>query len=87
MIDRDTASRLGITSQQIDDTLYDAFGQRFVSTMYTQLNQYHVVLEVDPKFWQNPDGLRYIFVRSQAPADRCRSARSPTTRPTPRRCR
>jgi multidrug efflux pump len=64
VIDRDTASRLGITSQLIDDTLYDAFGQRFVSTMYTQLNQYHVVLEVDPQFWQNPDSLRYIFVRS-----------------------
>ena len=48
----------------IDNTLYDAFGQRFVSTMYTQLNQYHVVLEVDPQFWQSPDGLRYIFVRA-----------------------
>ncbi len=49
VIDRDTASRLGITAQQIDDTLYDAFGQRQISTMFTQLNQYHVVLEVDPK--------------------------------------
>ncbi len=48
----------------IDNTLYDAFGQRFVSTMYTQLNQYHVVLEVDPQFWQNPDSLRYVFVRA-----------------------
>jgi multidrug efflux pump len=64
VIDRSTASRLGITSQTIDDTLYDAFGQRFVSTMYTPLNQYHVVLEVAPTFWQNPDGLRYIFARS-----------------------
>jgi multidrug efflux pump len=64
VIDRDTASRLGITSQEIDNTLYDAFGQRFVSTMYTQLNQYHVVLEVDPNFWQDPDSLRYVFVRS-----------------------
>jgi multidrug efflux pump len=63
-LDRETASRLGISSQMIDDTLYDAFGQRFVSTMFTQLNQYHVVLEVDPTFWQNPDGLKYIFVRS-----------------------
>ena len=61
-IDRETASRLGITSQMIDDTLYDAFGQRFVSTMFTQLNQYHVVLEVDPKFWQSPDSLQYIVV-------------------------
>jgi multidrug efflux pump len=64
VIDRDTAARLAITSQMIDNTLYDAFGQRFVSTMYTQLNQYHVVLEVDPQFWQSPDGLRYIFVRA-----------------------
>src|SRR5271170_7639782 len=54
MIDRDTASRLGILPQQIDNTLYDAFGQRQVSTIYTQLNQYHVVLEVDPQFQQNP---------------------------------
>jgi multidrug efflux pump len=63
-IDRGTASRLGITPQQIDDTLYDAFGQRPVSTMYTQLNQYHVVMEADPQFWQNPDALKYIDVRS-----------------------
>src|SRR5438128_2978558 len=48
----------------IDDTLYDAFGQRQVSTMYTPLNQYHVVLEVEPLFWQNPDGLQYIYARS-----------------------
>ena len=63
-IDRGTASRLGITTQMIDDTLYDAFGQRQVSTMYTQLNQYHVVMEVEPRFWQNPDVLKYIYVRS-----------------------
>ena len=50
VIDRDTASRLGITPQAIDDTLYDAFGQRQVSTIFTQLNQYHVVLEVDPQY-------------------------------------
>jgi len=62
-IDHQTAFRLGVTSQMIDDTLYDAFGQRFVSTTYTPLNQYHVVLEVDPKFWQHPDSLRYVFVR------------------------
>ncbi|HWF85313.1 MAG TPA: efflux RND transporter permease subunit, partial [Vicinamibacterales bacterium] len=66
VIDRSTAARLGITSQIIDDTLYDAFGQRFVSTMYTPLNQYHVVLEVAPSFWQSPDGLRYIFARSNS---------------------
>ncbi|HYM59265.1 MAG TPA: multidrug efflux RND transporter permease subunit [Thermoanaerobaculia bacterium] len=61
-IDRATASRLGISSQMIDNTLYDAFGQRPVSTMYTQLNQYHVIMEVSPEFWQNPDGLRYIYI-------------------------
>jgi multidrug efflux pump len=65
VIDRNTASRLGISSQAIDDTLYDAFGQRLVSTIYTQLNQYHVVMEVEPRFWQNPDGLRYIYVRGR----------------------
>jgi len=65
-IDRDTASRLGITTQVIDDTLYDAFGQRQVSTIYTQLNQYHVVMEVAPRFWQNPEALKDIYVRSAA---------------------
>jgi len=64
VIDRDTAARLGITPQMIDDTLYDAFGQRQVSTMYTQLNQYHVVMEVAPEFWQSPETLRDIYVRS-----------------------
>ena len=64
VIDRDTASRLGILPQQIDDTLYDAFGQRQVSTMFTQLNQYHVVLEVAPSFQQNPDSLKSIYVHS-----------------------
>ena len=63
VIDRDTASRLGITPQLIDDTLYDAFGQRQVSTIFTQLNQYHVVLEVDPRYQQNPDALKDIYVR------------------------
>ncbi len=63
-IDRDTASRLGITPQMIDDALYDAFGQRQVSTTYTELNQYHVVMEVAPQFWQNPETLRDIYVRS-----------------------
>jgi multidrug efflux pump len=63
-IDRDTASRLGILPQTIDDTLYDAFGQRQVSTIFTQLNQYHVILEVEPAFQQNPDALKQIFVHS-----------------------
>ena len=64
VIDRDSASRLGILPQQIDDTLYDAFGQRQVSTIYTQLNQYHVVLEVDPQFQQNPTSLDDLYVKS-----------------------
>jgi multidrug efflux pump len=64
VIDRDTASRLGILPQAIDDTLYDAFGQRQVSTMFTQLNQYHVVLEVHPNFQQNPESLKNIYVKS-----------------------
>jgi multidrug efflux pump len=64
VVDRATASRLGISTQVIDDTLYDAFGQRQVSTMYTQLNQYHVVMEVAERFWNNPDGLKYIYVPS-----------------------
>jgi multidrug efflux pump len=62
-IDRVTAGRMGISAQAIDNTLYDAFGQRQVSVMYTQLNQYHVVMEVSPQFWQNPDGLKYLYVR------------------------
>jgi multidrug efflux pump len=64
VVDRATASRLGVTAQMIDDTLYDAFGQRQVSTTYTTLNQYHVVLEVAPEHWQNPDSLREIYVHS-----------------------
>ena len=64
VIDRDTASRLGLGMQQIDDTLYDAFGQRLVSTMFTQLNQYHVVLEVAGSFRNEPNDLSNIYVRS-----------------------
>ena len=62
-IDRDTASRLGIFPQAIDNTLYDAFGQRQVSTIFTQLNQYHVILEVLPSIAQNPDSLKDIYIR------------------------
>ncbi len=62
--DRGTAMRFGITPQLIDDTLYDAFGQRQVSTMYTSLNQYHVVMEAAPEFWQNPLFLSQIYVNS-----------------------
>ena len=61
--DRQTAARLGISAQLIDDTLYDAFGQRQVSTIFTSLNQYHVVMEVDPHFWQTPKGLDAIYLR------------------------
>jgi len=63
--DRATAFRLGITPDAIDATLYDAFGQRLVSTMYTPLNQYHVVMEVGPQFWQSPEGLKEIYLRSK----------------------
>ena len=62
--DRATAARLGITPQQIDNTLYEAFGQSQVSTMYTGVNQYHVVLEVEPKFWQSPLGLNDVYIRT-----------------------
>jgi multidrug efflux pump len=63
-IDRKTASRLGVTQEAIDNTLYDAFGQRLVSTIYTRLNQYHVVLEVEPQFAQDPDGLKHIYLKT-----------------------
>ncbi len=64
VIDRDTAARFGILPQAIDDTLYDAFGQRQVSTIFTQLNQYHVVLEVGPQFQDDPADLSHIYVKS-----------------------
>ncbi len=66
VFDRDTAARLGITPAAIDQTLYDAYGQREVSTIFTQLNQYHVVLEVKPSFRQNPADLRNLFIRTGA---------------------
>jgi multidrug efflux pump len=64
VIDRPTAARLGLTTSQIDGTLYDAFGQRQVSVIYAARNQYHVVMEVDPQFWQSPDMLKQIYVSS-----------------------
>jgi multidrug efflux pump subunit AcrB len=70
-VDRDTASRMGITAQAVDATLYDAFGQEFVATSFTQINQYHVVLEVKPQYLQTPDALKYIYVGAgptQSPA-------------------
>jgi multidrug efflux pump len=63
-IDRATAARLGVSTRLIDETLYSAFGQRQVSTIYTSLNQYHVVMEVAPEYWQSPDALHGIYVRS-----------------------
>ena len=66
VFDRLTASRLGVSPQLIDDTLYDAFGQRQVSILYTPLNQYHVVMEVAPQYWQNPSTLQEIYVRSRS---------------------
>ena len=66
VFDRDTAARLGITPASIDQTLYDAYGQREVSTIFTQLNQYHVVLEVQPQFQRNPMDLRNLFIHTAA---------------------
>jgi len=66
VIDRDTASRMGITPQTLDNALYDAFGQRQVSTMYRPLNQYHVVMEVAAQFQQTPEALQNIYLRSTA---------------------
>ena len=62
--DRNTAARLGITAQNLDATLYAAFGQSLVSVIYEPLNQYYVVLEVAPEFWQTPEGLKYIYLNS-----------------------
>jgi multidrug efflux pump len=64
VVDRDTASRMGITAETLDNALYDAFGQRQVSTMYRPLNQYHVVMEVAPQFQQTPEALQNIYLRS-----------------------
>jgi len=64
--DRVTASRLGITPTTIDNTLYDAFGQRQINTMYTQLNQYHVILEAQPQFQLDPDKLNHIYIQANA---------------------
>nr|WP_286676429.1 efflux RND transporter permease subunit [Paracidobacterium acidisoli] len=66
MIDRVTASRLGIAPSTIDNTLYDAYGQRQINTLYTQLNQYHVVLEAQPKWQQNPENLGDLYLRANA---------------------
>ena len=62
VIDRDAAAQLGVTVSQIDNTLYDAFGQRQVSTIYVARNQYHVIMEVAPRYWQNPEALKDVYV-------------------------
>jgi len=64
VIDRATAARLGVSTRMIDETLYDAFGQRQVSTIYSSLNQYHVVMELEPQYWERPDALSNVYVRS-----------------------
>jgi multidrug efflux pump len=67
-IDRSTAARLGVNLSEIDNTLYDAFGQRQVSTIYNDMNQYHVVMEVDPSFWQSPETLKEVWVSTSGGA-------------------
>src|SRR5712672_1938581 len=66
VIDRATASRLGIAPTTIDNTLYDAFGQRQINTMYTQLNQYHVILEAEPQFQLDPDKLHHLYIEANS---------------------
>ncbi len=73
--DRPTAARLGVTPELLDNTLYDAFGQAGVSTIYTQLNQYYVVMEVAPKYWQSPQGLKDTYVIPKSVAGRSRWTR------------
>ena len=67
-VDRETAARLGVNTQQIDDTLYDAFGQRQVGTIFTQLNQYRVILEIDPTVQRSPDALNKLYVKAASGA-------------------
>jgi multidrug efflux pump len=78
VIDRSTASRLGIAPTTIDNTLYDAFGQRQVNTMYTQLNQYHVILEAQPQFQLDPDKLNKLYIQSNSAANTTGAAASST---------
>jgi multidrug efflux pump len=81
--DRATAARLGMTAQSLDSSLYSAFGQAEVSIIYTQLNQYYVVLEVAPQYWQSPEGLKSIYLRAKntgnVPLNAVASAASSTT--------
>ena len=68
VIDRATASRLGVAPTTIDQTLYDAFGQRQINTMYTQLNQYHVILEAEPQFQLDPNKLNHLYLEANSSA-------------------
>ncbi len=81
--DRATAARLGLTSQSLDSSLYNAFGQSQVSIIYTDLNQYHVVMEVAPQYWQSPEGLNYIYPsansRGTGPLNAVATARAGST--------
>jgi len=79
MIDRATASRLGVAPTTIDNTLYDAFGQRQINTMYTQLNQYHVILEAEPQFQLNPDKLNHLYIRANSAAGTSGAAATSTS--------
>jgi len=79
VIDRVTASRLGVAPTTIDNTLYDAFGQRQINTMYTQLNQYHVVLESEPQFQQDPNMLNHLYIQSNSSAGTSGAAASSTS--------
>jgi multidrug efflux pump len=82
-IDRDAAARLGVSTRSISSTLYDAFGQRQVSTIYNALNQYHVVMEVAPEYWDNPEGLKDIYVSTTGGAISGAQATSAVVSTTP----
>ena len=84
VIDRDTTARLGISPLQIDNTLYDAFGQRQVSVIYSAFNQYHVVMEIDPRYTQYPISLRDVYIAtSGAPAPGTAATNAPAGTVTP----
>ena len=82
--DRPTAARLGLTAQSLDTSLYDAFGQSEVSIIYTQLNQYYVILEVAPQYWQSPEGLKFLYpVATSAGVVPLSAVAKPTANTTP----
>ncbi len=83
VVDRDTASRLGLSAASIDNVLYDAFGQRQVSTIFTEVNQYHVIMEMDPSFAQTPGGLDHLFIVPSASAASVSTASATTGASSP----